>query len=530
MHVRVRFAPSPTGHVHIGNIRAAIFNWLFARHHGGSFLLRVEDTDIERCTLEAKQTLFEAMAWLRLDVDEEPLYQTSRVDAHLEIADRLVAEGKAYRYARGDEQPAVLFRMPYDADVPGLLRVLGPVELEPHSEVPVEVDVAGVRYALPTSKGKAAPAEGSLAGFRDLKLFDRDGRLLFDLGDALDAIVNSGKTCSFSGVARMTFIRREVYFNDLIKGELAKPLDGMKDLVIVRSNGTPVFHLANVCDDVHQRVTHIIRGDDHVENTYRHVLLYNALGLPAPAYAHLPMIVNEQGKPYSKRDGDAYVGDFRAKGYAPDALFNYLALLGWSPGDDREKMTRQEMIDLFALDRVKSGPAQMDIRKLTHLNGLYVNELDLDTFVDAARDAVRDCAWAMDLDFGQFRRVAKLLQSRTTRFPQAMEWNYFFTDDIDYEDKAVRKFLAKPGMAEALRSLSGRLASLESFDEAAIEVCIRDTEVECGLGAGKLNQTVRIAATGSSRGAGIYETLALLGRDRVLRRLNYAVEHLCGTA
>ncbi|HSR88181.1 MAG TPA: glutamate--tRNA ligase family protein, partial [Pontiella sp.] len=288
MKVRTRFAPSPTGHVHIGNMRAAIYNWLFARHHGGEFLLRVEDTDRERSTPEAIQTLLEAMDWLKLDIDGAPLYQSTRMEAHLAAAAKLLDNGHAYMEDKGGlgQGECVVFRMP-------------------------------------------------------------------------------GK---------------DISFEDGIKGTLTKAAENMQDFVIVRSNGTPVFHLANVLDDIEQGVTHVIRGDDHVENTFRHIALYEALGADVPDFAHLPMIVNAQGKPYSKRDGDAFVGDFREKGFLPEALFNYLALLGWSPGDDREIMALEEMVEAFDLARCQSSPAQVDLKKLTWMNGEYMLKLPEEEF------------------------------------------------------------------------------------------------------------------------------------------------------
>jgi len=431
MSVRVRFAPSPTGHVHIGNIRAAIFNWLFARHEGGLFLLRLEDTDRERSTPEAVEAVMDVMAWLGLDYDEEPVYQSSRIEAHLQAAERLLAADMAYREDRGGKGECVVFRMP----------------------------------------------------------------------------------------------GTDVVFHDEIKGDLHKKGRDLDDFVIVRSNGTPVFHLANVVDDIAMRVSHIIRGDDHIENTYRHVMLYRALGAEPPKYAHLPMIVNAQGKPYSKRDGDAYVGDFRAKGFQADALFNYLSLLGWSPGGDREKMTRPEMIDLFTLDRVKSSAAQMDVRKLMHLNAEYVAEMPLDAFVARVREALAGHTWADDVDEARFRRVAELMQSRTHLFSYAATWKYFFTDDVAYEEKAVRKNVRKEGRREGLMALRDKLSG-GSFSQEAIQDALRAAEQDAGLPEGKLNQAARVAVTGTAVGAGIYETMELLGRERVLKRLDRALAEL----
>jgi glutamyl-tRNA synthetase len=430
MSVRVRFAPSPTGQVHIGNIRAAIFNWLFARHHGGEFLVRIEDTDRERSTPEAVQTILLAMEWLGLTYDEAPLYQSTQHEQHRLAAEKLLSTGHAYKEDKGGtgQGECIIFRMP-------------------------GTDMA---------------------------------------------------------------------FHDEVKGDLKKKAADMKDFVIVRSDGSPVFHLANVVDDITQKITHIIRGDDHVENTFRHVALYQALGAPVPHYAHLPMIVNAQGKPYSKRDGAAYVGQFREMGFSADALFNFLTLLGWSPGENREKMTRAEIIAAFTLDRVGSGPAQMDFRKLTHMNGLYLAELPLPEFAAEVRRHIGKLDWGQSLPEPLFLSVCKLMQSRTSLYPQCETWKYFFIDPIEYDEKAVQKTLKKEGVKTALEAIREALQPCD-FSEAGIQQAIRTAEASLGLGEGKLNQPLRIAVTGVSVGAGIYEVLALMGRERTLARLENSI-------
>jgi glutamyl-tRNA synthetase len=299
----------------------------------------------------------------------------------------------------------------------------------------------------------------------------------------------------------------------------------MKDFVIVRSNGTPVFHLANVVDDIHMGITHILRGDDHIENTYRHVALFEALGATPPHYAHFPMIVNHQGKPYSKRDGAAFIGEFREQGYSADCLLNYLSLLGWSPGDDREKMTRDELIEAFTLDRCRSSASQMDVRKLTDLNGQYLAETPLETFRNRAWEIACRQPWKPAENDAYFEKVCILMQTRTKLYTDISGWGYFFSDALDYEEKAVRKVLRKEGIREALEAASRELEACD-FSEAAIEQAIRAAERTVERREGKLNQPLRVAATGISRGAGIYETLALLGRDRVLPRLAAAVKML----
>jgi glutamyl-tRNA synthetase len=314
-------------------------------------------------------------------------------------------------------------------------------------------------------------------------------------------------------------------FHDEIKGDLLKKSEDMKDFVIVRSDGSPVFHLANVVDDITQSVTHIIRGDDHVENTFRHVALYKALGAPVPRYAHLPMIINAQGKPYSKRDGAAYVGQFREMGFSPEALFNYLTLLGWSPGEDREKMTREEIIAAFSLDRVKSGPAQMDLRKLTHMNGLYLAELPLETFAEGVRRHLATLDWGQALDNSYFMQVCRLLQSRTPIYTNSETWKYFFVESIDFDEKAVQKNLKKDGARTALQTVRNNLSSSD-FSYTAIHDAISQAEKLLGVGEGKLNQFIRVAVTGTTIGAGIYETMAILGATRSLARLDHAINNL----
>jgi len=429
MTIRTRFAPSPTGHVHIGNMRAAIFNFLFARHAGGRFLLRVEDTDRERSTPEAIKTLLEAMTWLGLEVDEEPLYQSTRMKDHLAAAEKLLAAGHAYKEDKGDtgQGECIVFKMP---------------------------------------------------------------------GTDLE-------------------------FHDEVKGKLKKAAADMADFVIVRSNGTPVFHLANVLDDAEQGVTHVIRGDDHVENTFRHIALYQALGLNLPKFAHLSMIVNAQGKPYSKRDGDAFVGDFKEKGFLPEALFNYLALLGWSPGDDREVMTRDEMIKAFDLSTVRSSPAQMDSRKLLWMNGEYIRAMQPEAFAAMCRKELA----AAGLQSGdQAEAVFALLQPRT-RLPSDIvpASTFFFTDDYEYDPKAVKKKLQKGGVPETLEPVAELLQEIDPFDAETIDSTLHGFVEKSGLGFGAVMPPIRIAVSGSQSGPDLAPVLAILGKEKTISRIRKTI-------
>ncbi|MCO5060981.1 MAG: glutamate--tRNA ligase [Kiritimatiellae bacterium] len=429
MTLRTRFAPSPTGQVHIGNLRAAIFNWLFTRHAGGEFLLRIEDTDRERSTPEAVQAVLNAMQWLGLTTDGEALYQSTRREAHLAAAETLLQSGHAYKLDKGGtgKGEAVLFKMP-------------------------GTDMA---------------------------------------------------------------------FRDLIKGDLHKAAADLPDFVIVRSDGNPVFHLANVVDDIHMGITHVIRGDDHVENTYRHVALYQALGAPVPQFAHLPMIVNAQGKPYSKRDGAAYVGDFRDKGYEPDALFNYLALLGWNPGDDREVMPREELVAAFSLDRVQSKAAQFDFRKFEWMNAEYLKRLPPDSYRARFRRELEESKLLpADISENYLDSVSSLLRERIKSWPETtLQAGYFFTEHYSFDPDAVRKRLKKEGAPELLAALREAFSALPNFDAASTETALRALAETRGVNASELIHPLRVIVTGQPGGPSLFHLLEVIGRERVLARM-----------
>lgn len=514
--VRVRFAPSPTGQVHIGNIRAAIFNYLFARSQGGQFLLRVEDTDLERSTQEAIDALMAVLAWLELMPDEEPMYQSSQAEAHLAAAEKLIAAGHAYRHARTvSEQPAVFFRLPVDAAVyGGHLREAGEQTLPLFAGEPLRVDAAGIQYVGVSRKGKADPGSCCLAGMADAVVRDAGGGVLFSLAEALPSVL-AGETVFESTVGvSVTFTRREVCFTDAVKGELAKPLDSMKDLVIVRGDGSPVFHLANVCDDMAQGITHIIRGDDHVENTFRHVPLFAALGGKPPVYGHLPMIVNAQGKPYSKRDGDAFVGDFQEKGYLPEALFNYLTLLGWSPGDGREKMNRDELIAAFSLERVQRAPAQMDLQKCAHLNGQYLQDLPESLYFADVREVLGRCAWAEGLSEARFVALARMMRPRMQTYADVLGWEPYVSETFPRDAGALKRGLGKAWQVDALRRIAERLEAGETLGAAREAVA---TLLE--MDDSRLNLPLRVGLTGLAGGPELVEVIALLDPQQLAPRI-----------
>ena len=435
--IRVRFAPSPTGKVHIGNIRAAIYNWLYARHTGGKFLLRVEDTDLERSTPEAIAVLFDCMKWLGLDWDEEVFYQTKNVKRHLEAVDRLLASGHAYKVEK-------------------------------------------------TS---------------------RDGK---------------------TGVVTMFKMPKEgvIEFDDIVKGHMAKKAEDIQDFAIVRSDGSPIFHIANVVDDIDQRVTHVIRGDDHVENTFKHICIFRALGASVPKYGHLSMIVNQQGKPYSKRDGAAFVGEYREQGYLPEALFNYLLLLGWNPGDDREVLTREEMIRLFELEKVHVTAAMFDPKKLAWMNGEYIKKIPHDEFVGEVKKRVSSLVAQVPAhDDAWWSYLAGQLQVRTKFLNDIPGMaRCFVADDFPFDEKAVEKRLRKPGVKGLLLDLAERFSKVADWSAPALEAVVK--ELSQGNGMGPWVHPIRVAVSGRGEGIGLFEMLQLLGRDTTLARLRKAAETL----
>ena len=519
---RVRFAPSPTGNVHIGNIRAAIYNWLFARHNGGKFLLRVEDTDIERSTPEAIRTLLEAMAWLGLDFDEEPLYQSKQLDRHRAVVDGMIAKSYATHIPGG---PVMLH-------LDGAL--LDPSFVtEPREDVEVDVSkgelrvtARGVDYVTHGSDGKEYHNPMSKNAMSGLTVKMEDGRELS--GDVLlTGREGLAETVLGGKAGKLCFKRRYVYYDDLVLGRLEKPLDSIRDLVVVRSDGTPVFHLANVVDDVDQGVTHILRGNDHVENTYRHLFIFRAMGATPPKYGHFPMIVNAKGKPYSKRDGDAYVGDFKTKGYLPECLFNFLALCGWGREDGVEIMTRKEMAEHFTLDRVSASPAQLNLEKLAWMNGQYLMKMPLKNLAPLITEELKAEGMAADAIDPEWLGKLILLEQERLKTVKDFVANtaYFFTEGVEYDPKAVDKVLAKKDKAGfiILAGLREVLERQEEWKAEALEKAALGFAEANGCKIGDIAQPLRVAVTGGTVSRGIWEVLELLGRKRTLARVNAAL-------
>ena len=467
MKPRLRVAPSPTGTLHVGTARAALFNWLYARHTGGTFIVRIDDTDVARSTEEFEQNILESLRWLGLDWDEGvgvggphgDYRQSSRFDRYRAVAERLVAQGHAYFDNRSSEElEALRQRAQKEGKHPGhYIRRLS----EP-------VDEGSVRFAIP--EGEA------------------------------------------------------VVFNDLVRGEMRFEADSIDDFVILRSDGTPTYHLASTVDDVDYEITHVARGEDLLSSTPKHILLTRALGASEATYAHLPLLFGSDGKKLSKRHGATSVSEFEAQGYLPAAMVNYLSLLGWSPGDDLTVFDTALAVERFDLADVQKNPAVFDIEKLAWMNGEYIRAQDPQVFVNSVRPLIEEVYGPLDeTSWSQFQALAPQIQERTKFLPEVVgQAEFLFADDVVYEEASWQKVMSKEGVAEVLDAAMAELGALEVWDVDAIESALRVLPERLEKGAGKVFQPVRVAVTGSSISPPLFESLAALGSEKSLERMTKA--------
>ncbi|WP_027368837.1 glutamate--tRNA ligase [Desulfocurvibacter africanus] len=455
-----RFAPSPTGYLHVGGARTAIFNWLLARHNQGRFILRIEDTDRERSTPEATQAILDGMSWLGLDWDELH-YQSQRAELHNEYIDRMVASGHAYWC----------------------------------SCTPQQVD----------AMREKATAEGRKPKY-DLTCRERG------LGP---------------GPGRCVRLKAPLVgstgWTDLVKGHIAFPNEELDDLVLRRSDGSPIYNVAVVVDDITMGVTTIIRGDDHVSNTPKQILIYQALGAEMPEFGHVPMILGPDKKKLSKRHGATSVVQYQDEGYLPEAMVNYLLRLGWSLGD-KEIFSRQEMVELFTTANLGSSPAVFDQKKLNALNAHYIKESAPERLAGlllpffAAKNLAADAAYVA--------RIVPMFQPRAQTLKEmADKAEFFLLDDaaLEYDQAAVQKFITeatKPHLAAIREGLAG----LPDFSESAVEELLNAYVAEKGVSFKDIAQPLRVALTGKTASPGLHETIAALGRDKVLNRLEQALK------
>ena len=486
--VRVRFAPSPTGKLHIGGARTAIYNWAFARAMGGTFILRIDDTDPTRSTEENTQIILRAMRWLGLDWDEGPevggdcgpYWQTECLPIYREAAERLVAEGKAY-------------------------------------------------YCFCSPEKLAADHDAAVARKDPFQGYQRTCRNI-DPAEA-QARVDAGEPYTIR--IKVPLDRGDVIVHDAVHGDVTFNAKELDDFIIFRSDGTPTYNFATVVDDARMGITHIIRGDDHLSNTPRQIMVYEALGAPTPTFAHISMILGTDGKKLSKRHGATSVEEYRDQGFLSDAFVNYLALLGWSLDGETTIIPRDVLASRFSLDHVSKNPAIMDPEKLAWVQQQYIMAMTDEQFSDEVLipelhahdlepvgECLHDAAW--------YDLLSSVLKPRVTLpsdiFGQVL---YLYTDDdeLELDEKAVAKWLGKAGAADALTAAREALAAIpdDGWEPAAIEAALEPLPEKRGMGKGKVFQPIRVAVVGGAASPGIGETLALAGKEHVLARIDRAL-------
>lgn len=477
-NVRVRFAPSPTGYLHVGGARTALFNFLFARHHGGTFILRIEDTDRSRYQEAALTEIYESLKWLGLTWDEGPgvggafgpYIQSERTEMYRTYARKLVEEGKAY---------------PCFCSAERLEQVR--LQREKNKDPQVGYD----RYCRGIDP--RAASERIAAGEPH--------------------------------VIRLKVPNNEtVVFEDQIRGRIETSSDLLDDLVLLKSDSFPTYHLANVVDDHFMEISHVMRGDEWIATTPRHVLLYRALGWTPPLFAHLPVILAQGGGKLSKRKGAASVMDYQRAGYLPQALVNFLALLGWNPGDERELMKLDELIASFSSERITPKASVFDEQKLEWMNGHYMTQEDSRALLDLVRPLWREKGWLTEaFDDDYLLAVLDLMKSRSKKITELADSSvYFFQDPLEYEEKAARKRFCD-GADQALGQLVAGLVAMDSYTVESLEALFASLCERLELAAGKLIHPARLAVSGVSFGPGLFELMVQLGKETVIRRLNRAL-------
>ncbi len=467
--IRVRFAPSPSGYLHVGGARTALFNWLFARHHGpqGKFILRIEDTDAERSSAEMSAGILEALRWMGLDWDEGPFCQSQRLELYREAAQRVLAAGAAFRcYCAQGTPPA---------------------------------------------------AE---------KNHERTARLVRDPCRARRQEEPAGRPFA---IRFLTPDEGATTFEDVVFGTVAFPNAQLEDFVLLRSDGMPTYHLSVVADDVEMRITHVVRGADHLPNTPKQVLLYSALGAPVPAFAHVPLILGPDRTRLRKRHGATSVTAYRDQGLLPEAFRNFLALLGWGPGDNREMLRTEELIRMFTLEGISKSDAVFNPEKLAWFNQQYIQQSAPEQLFPFVREELaREGLWRQEYDgpwHDWMLGAIALLQARMRSLKDfARGARAFFSDDYPVDPEAAKKFWKEPALPELLPALAEALERADPFDPAHTEAALRGFAERRVVKAGLLIHASRVALTGQGVGPGIFETMALMGKERTVRRLRKAVK------
>ena len=422
--VRVRFAPSPTGYLHIGSARTALFNWLYARHNNGQFILRIEDTDRERSKPEFLDEILGSLKWLFMDWDGELTFQSQRFDIYRKYAEELVKQGVAFM-----EGPAIIFKVEKD---------------------------------------------------------------------------------------------KKVSFDDMIHGVIEVSTNEIKDQVLMKSDGTPTYNFACVIDDAMMKITHIIRGDDHISNTPKQVMLYEAMCLPLPKFAHIPLILSKDGGRMSKRHGATSIFEYKNMGFLPEAMVNYLTLMGWAPGKDREIMPIEEIIKLFDVKDVNKTGATFDMDKLTWINSQYIKDMDIAKLLPKTIAYLKDKG-VLDDKFNEekWSGVVKAYKERTRTLEDlASVYKIFFSETLEYDEKAVEKYLKKPNSKDIIARCKAVITGLAAYDKHSIEDVYRKLADEMKVKPAELIHPTRVAISGRTVGAGLFDMMEILGRDTVLARLS----------
>jgi len=473
--IRVRMAPSPSGYLHVGTARTTIYNWLFARHYKGKFILRIEDTDPSRSSHQMIEAIIQSLKWLGLDWDEGPYYQSKRFELYQEYAQKLLESKRAY-------------------------------------------------FCFCTSRNLEEKREKARTSKIDWK-YDRTCLELSD--EEKKERIEKGEPKAI----RLLVPEGETNFSDLVYGELKKENKELDDLVILRSDGTPTYNFACVVDDVDMRISHVIRGNDHIANTFKQVLIYDALGLVPPKFAHIPLILGKDKAKISKRHGAVSVIEYKQQGFLKEAFVNFLALLGWSPKDNREILTTQEMIELFSLEGVNPSNPIFDPEKLQWMNGEYIRAADNEQLLDLAipflikEDLITEETAKEKRDW--LLRFIPLFKERAKTLRDfAEKGKYFFRFDYEYDPKAERKQFSSPEAAQRLNTFIQRLSQLDNFEKDKIEDTLRDLTEELSLKPAALIHPVRLATTGTSAGPPLFDLLELLGKEEVVKRIKKAVEHI----
>jgi len=470
--VRVRMAPSPTGFFHVGSARTALYNWLFARHHNGTFILRVEDTDTARSSQEMIDVIKDGLRWLKLDWDEE-YFQSQRLAHSAKYARQLVTDKKAYYcYCR-------------------------PEDLQREKQ----------------------------SAYRNKKDWQYDRRCLHLSTAQREEKVKSG----IPGAIRFLVPDHPVTFHDVVLGDITREQSNIEDFIILRADGTPTYNLACVIDDHDMKITHVIRGADHVTNTPKQLLLYEALTFEPPVFAHLPLILGTDKAKLSKRHGAVSVTEYRTLGYVPDAMVNYLALLGWSPGTDQEVFPdRDGLVEQFSLERISPSAAVFDRVKLDWLNQQHIMQMDPAVFMKMFQQSIAAAGFLNEDEIQEnstwFARVSGLMQPRLMRFSDVVEQGrYFFTDDFTYDENVVKENLDEKKI-NLMRDFTLILRNITPFTASTIEHALRKFSEERNVKAREIIHPLRAFATGTDAGPPLFDTLELIGKERCIRRIQKIID------